>query len=39
MSVMRIDHPDILAFVDLKSDVSQIANYNLSVAVNNDFME
>ena len=39
MGVMRVDHPDILAFIDLKSDVSQVANYNLSVAMTDDFME
>jgi ribonucleoside-diphosphate reductase alpha chain len=39
MGIMRIDHPDILAFVDLKSDLSQVTNYNLSVAVSDMFME
>ena len=39
MGIMRVDHPDILAFIDLKSDLSQVANYNLSVAVTDDFME
>jgi ribonucleoside-diphosphate reductase alpha chain len=38
MAVMRIDHPDILAFVDLKSDLTQFTNYNLSVAVTDDFV-
>ena len=27
MGVMRVDHPDILAFIDLKSDLAQVANY------------
>lgn len=39
MATMRVDHPDILAFIDLKSDLSQVVNYNLSVAVTDDFME
>lgn len=39
MGVMRIDHPDILSFIDLKSDLTQVVNYNLSVAVTDDFME
>jgi ribonucleoside-diphosphate reductase alpha chain len=39
MGVMRIDHPDILAFINVKSDPTERANYNLSVAITNDFME
>ena len=39
MATMRVDHPDILAFIDLKLDLSQVVNYNLSVAVTDDFME
>jgi ribonucleoside-diphosphate reductase alpha chain len=39
MAVMRIDHPDILSFIDLKSDLSQVTNYNLSVAVTDAFMD
>ena len=38
MGIMRIDHPDIRAFIDLKSDLAQVTNYNLSVAVTDDFM-
>ena len=39
MGVMRIDHPDILGFIDVKSDLAQLSNYNLSVAITNAFME
>ena len=39
MGIMRVDHPDILGFIDLKSDLTQVANYNLSVAMTNGFME
>lgn len=39
MGVMRVDHPDIVAFIDLKSDLAQISNFNVSVAITDEFME
>ena len=39
MGIMRVDHPDIMGFIDLKSDLTQLANYNLSVAMTDTFME
>lgn len=39
MGTMRIDHPDVLSFVTLKEDLSQVTNYNLSCTVGDDFME
>ena len=39
MGIMRVDHPDIMGFIDLKSDLTQLANYNLSVAMTDAFME
>jgi len=39
MGVMRVDHPDILAFIDIKSDLTRLSNYNLSVAMTDAFME
>jgi ribonucleoside-diphosphate reductase alpha chain len=38
MGIMRADHPDIVAFIDLKSDLCQVTNFNLSVAITDDFM-
>jgi len=39
MGVMRVDHPDILGFIDIKSDLGRLSNYNLSVAMTDAFME
>ena len=39
MGIMRVDHPDICSFIDLKSDLTEVTNYNLSVAITDSFME
>ncbi|MED5330520.1 MAG: adenosylcobalamin-dependent ribonucleoside-diphosphate reductase [Planctomycetota bacterium] len=38
MGTMRIDHPDVLAFIQIKEDLTQVTNYNLSCTVPDDFM-
>ena len=39
MGVLRVDHPDILEFVEAKVDGVSFRNFNISVAVTDKFME
>jgi ribonucleoside-diphosphate reductase alpha chain len=38
LGMLRVDHPDIMEFIDAKKDKSAFNNFNLSVAITNDFM-
>jgi ribonucleoside-diphosphate reductase alpha chain len=38
MGVLRCDHPDIEAFVDVKADAARLRNFNLSVLVSDAFI-
>lgn len=39
MAVLRVDHPDILEFIHAKEDPAAFTNFNLSVAVDDAFMQ
>jgi ribonucleoside-diphosphate reductase alpha chain len=39
MGVLRVDHPDIMEFINIKRDPNEMTNFNLSVGATKAFME